>query len=125
MSSHKAPGTPDGVAPDPDIDFQKAQVSPAFSQLRKDHRSFIFPMAVAFLIWYLLYVVCAIYAPGFMSSKVIGNINIGVIFGLLQFVTTFLITAAYVSYANKKLDPQASALRDDMEAGVYSAGVER
>lgn len=121
MSSHQAPRQADGVVPEPDIDFQKAQVSPAFSQLRKDHRAFIFPMAAAFLIWYLLYVVCAIYAPGFMATKVVGNINIGVVFGLLQFVTTFVITGWYVLYANRKLDPQASSLRDDMEAGVYSA----
>lgn len=119
MSSHKAPGQADGTAPGVDIDFQKAQVSPAFQQLRKDHRAFIFPMALAFLIWYLLYVGCAIYAPGFMSTKMVGNINLGMIFGLLQFVTTFVITGAYVSYANRKLDPQASALRDDMEAGAY------
>ena len=120
MSSQKVPGTQGGV-PEPDIDFQKAQASPAFAQLRKDHRAFIFPMAVAFLVWYLLYVVCAVYAPGFMATKAIGNINLGVIFGLLQFVTTFVITGWYVSYANRKLDPRASALREDMEAGAYGA----
>lgn len=119
MSSHKVPQAPGEQAPVDNIDFQKAQVSPAFQQLRKDHRAFIFPMALAFLVWYLLYVGCAIYAPGFMASKVIGNINVGIVFGLLQFATTFIITGAYVAYANRKLDPQAAALRDEMEAGAY------
>jgi uncharacterized membrane protein (DUF485 family) len=42
-----------------------------------------------------------------MSTKVWGNINIGLIMGLLQFVSTFAITGWYVSYSNRKLDPIA------------------
>lgn len=100
------------------IDFPAVQRSEQFQRLRKTHRSFVFPMAVAFLVWYLLYVVLAIYAPGFMSTPVAGNINLGLVLGLLQFVTTFGITAAYVAFANRTLDPQATALREELEASV-------
>lgn len=102
------------------VDFRAAQESESFRELRSTHRSFVFPMAIAFLVWYLLYVVLAVYAPGFMSTKMIGNVNIGIIFGLLQFVTTFVITGWYVVFANKKLDPRASRLRDDIESGRYA-----
>jgi uncharacterized membrane protein (DUF485 family) len=47
---------------------------------------------------------------------VLGNINIGLIFGLLQFVSTFVITTIYVSYANRHLDPAAARLRERIEA---------
>lgn len=100
------------------IDFPAVQRSEQFQRLRKTHRSFVFPMAVAFLVWYLLYVVLAIYAPGFMSTTVAGNINLGLVLGLLQFVTTFGITAAYVAFANRTLDPQATALREELEASL-------
>ena len=100
------------------IDFPAVQRSEQFQRLRKTHRSFVFPMAVAFLVWYLLYVVLAIYAPGFMSTPVAGNINLGLALGLLQFVTTFGITAAYVAFANRTLDPQATALREELEASL-------
>ena len=100
------------------IDFPAVQSSEQFQRLRKTHRSFVFPMAVAFLVWYLLYVVLAIYAPGFMSTPVAGNINLGLVLGLLQFVTTFGITAAYVAFANRTLDPQATALREELEASL-------
>ena len=100
----------------PAFDFTDTQRSDEFQQLRKTHRSFVFPLAVAFLVWYLLYVLLAIYAPQFMSQRVLGNINLGLILGLLQFVTTFGITAAYVSFANRKLDPRATALREKLEA---------
>lgn len=102
------------------IDFSAAQRSEAFQKLRKDQRFFILPMALIFLIWYFLYAILAIYAPGFMSTKVLGNINIGIVMGLLQFVSTLLITALYVRFANRTLDPQAGALREDLENGAYN-----
>lgn len=98
------------------VDFREVQHSPEFQELRKRQRSFIFPMAVAFLVWYFAYVLLADYAHDFMSTPVLGNINIGLILGLLQFVSTFGITMAYVSYANRKMDPIAADIRNDLEA---------
>ena len=101
-----------------DIDFPAAQRSPEFQELRKTHRGFVFPLAVAFLVWYLLYVVLAMYAPQLFAIQVIGNVNLGVVLGLLQFVTTFAITGAYVSFANRKLDPKATAIRERLEPSL-------
>lgn len=97
------------------VDFREVQRSEQFQTLRKRHRSFVIPMAVAFLLWYFLYVLLADYAHDFMSTPVIGNINIGLILGLLQIATTFGITMWYVSYANKRLDPVAADIRRDLE----------
>ena len=72
-------------------------------------------MSVAFFVWYLLYVLVAIYAPGFMGTQVLGSINMGVVLGMAQFVTTFLITWIYIQYANKNIEPQAAAIREEME----------
>jgi uncharacterized membrane protein (DUF485 family) len=98
------------------IDFMAEQDSQEFRKLRKTHRSFFFPMAVILLLWYFAYVLLADYAHEFMSIKVWGNVNVGILLGLLQFVSTFGITAAYVSYSNKKLDPKATAIRQRLEA---------
>ena len=51
-----------------------------------------------------------------MSRPVWGNINIGLILGLGQFVTTFAITTWYVWYANRKLNPMADEIRAEREA---------
>lgn len=96
--------------------FQQVQTSEQFQDLRKTHRSFVFPMTVVFLIWYLGFVILAAFAPEFMAIKVLGNINLGIVLGLAQFVTTFIITGAYVAYANRKIDPIATDLREKMEA---------
>ncbi|RZQ62122.1 DUF485 domain-containing protein [Amycolatopsis suaedae] len=96
-------------------EWERVQASPEFARLRRRLRVFIFPMTVLFLGWYLLYVVLADYAHGFMSTKLIGNINVGLVFGLLQFVSTFLITWLYVRYADKHLDPVADKIREEIE----------
>lgn len=91
------------------------QASDDFEQLKHRLRKFVFPVSGLFLAWYLLYVLLADYAHGFMSTKVFGNINVGLIFGLLQFVSTFAITTLYVRHANKSLDPLAEKLRAEIE----------
>jgi uncharacterized membrane protein (DUF485 family) len=99
----------------PDNDWKQVQDSPEFALLRRRLRTFVFPMTVLFLAWYLLYVLLADYAHGFMSMKLFGNINVGLIIGLLQFVSTFVITGLYVRYANRELDPIADKLRGEIE----------
>jgi len=94
------------------------QNSPEFQELRGRFRSFVFPMTVAFLVWYFLYVILSIYATSFMGTKVFGNITWGLIIGLGQFVTTFLITALYIRFANKEVDPRAESIRLELEGGV-------
>jgi uncharacterized membrane protein (DUF485 family) len=97
---------------------QELRDSAEFERLRRIFRTFIFPMTVLFLVWYFLYVLMAAFAPDFMATKVVGNINVGLIFGLLQFVSTFAITIAYKNWADKKFDPAAAAIRHDLEAGA-------
>jgi len=102
---------------DAGVDWEAEQSTAEFANLRRAIRSFIFPMTVAFLVWYLAYVLCAAYARGFMNTKVFGNITLGLIFGLLQFVSTFLIAVLYSKRANRRVDPLADSLRAEIEAG--------
>lgn len=85
--------------------FRAAQQSEEFIELRRTHRSFAFPMTVAFFVWYLVFVIVGAFFPEFMAIRLGGNITLGLILGLLQFVTTFLITFAYVRFSNRTLDP--------------------
>jgi uncharacterized membrane protein (DUF485 family) len=115
------PDTPGAVSverPEPNldgVDWEKAQAEPEFQDLVRRLRNFIFPVAGLFLVWYLLYVVLSVYAVGFMSTKIGGNITVGLVFGLLQFVTTWLITAWYVRFAARRIDPLAATVRAEIE----------
>jgi uncharacterized membrane protein (DUF485 family) len=89
--------------------------SPEFIELRRKHRRLVLPLAALFLGWYFLYVLLADYAHDFMSHKLAGNITVGLVMGLLQFVSTFAITTFYVRYANNHLDPDAKRIRESIE----------
>lgn len=101
-------------------EYRQAQDSPEFTELRRRFRSFAVPMTVAFLAWYLLYVLLSTYAQGFMATKVFGNVNIGILLGLGQFVTTFLITQLYVRHAGRSTDPIADEMRERLEAHEFA-----
>jgi uncharacterized membrane protein (DUF485 family) len=110
------------VAPDP---YVQTQGSAEFAGLRKTLRGFIFPMTAAFFIWYALYVVLSAYARDFMSIKLIGHINVALVFGLLQFVTTFLIAWLYERFSSSKIDPVATEIRERLESGPGSSRAEQ
>ena len=97
--------------------YEEVRASEEFAQLRSRFRKFVFPVTGLFLAWYFLYVLLAAFAPGFMSTKVVGNINIGLILGLLQFVSTFAITTIYARWADREFDPTAERLREHWERG--------
>ena len=90
--------------------YLELQETAEFVQLRKKFRGFVIPATIAFMSWYLLYVVMSNWAHDFMSTKVVGNINVALVFGLLQFVTTFLIAWLYGRYMARHVDPLARGL---------------
>lgn len=111
------PSTDQPELPGPEA-YTEVQESAEFGELRRSHRSFAFPLTVAFIVWYLLYVLCSNYAGGFMGAKLFGNINVAFVFGILQFITTFLIAWWYSRHAATQLDPKAEAIKTRLEGGA-------
>jgi uncharacterized membrane protein (DUF485 family) len=99
-------------------EFVAVQQSAEFGELRRSHRSFAFPLTVAFIAWYLLYVLLSNYAGGFMGTKLAGNVNVALVLGLAQFLTTFLIAWWYARRAAAHLDPKAEAIKSRTEGGA-------
>ncbi|MGW6419082.1 DUF485 domain-containing protein [Streptomyces sp. NPDC055055] len=95
--------------------FVEVQEGEEFGELRRTYRSFAFPLTLAFIAWYLLYVLLSNYAGDFMGTKLFGNINMALVLGLGQFLTTFLIAWLYSRHAANRLDPKAEAIRTRME----------
>lgn len=107
-----------------ETDYQRVQRSAEFQDLRRRFRNFVFPMTALFLAWYFLYVLLANYAHEFMSQKVAGNITVGLLLGLGQFVSTFVITMTYARWANQKQDAVAENLREHIESGALIDGTD-
>lgn len=117
MSAETPPETPapHDVAARHDPRYDELHASDDFAELRRRYRGFAIPATVAFLAWFLLYVVLSNWATGFMSKQLFGNINVALVFGLLQFATTFGIAYLYSRYSTAKLDPLAERLHDRYE----------
>ncbi|WP_370942889.1 DUF485 domain-containing protein [Amycolatopsis sp. cg5] len=102
------------LAPEPETtgpDFAEIRESAEFVSLRSRLRRFVFPMSLAFFGWYLTYVLLAAYAHEFMSLKVVGEVNMAIVLGLGQFASTAVITAVYVKFANRRIDPRVDEVR--------------
>ncbi|GGQ28231.1 uncharacterized membrane protein (DUF485 family) [Actinomadura coerulea] len=104
--------------------YERFQGSTEFQELRRRFRRFVFPMTAAFLTWYLLYVVLSGWARDFMGTELFGAVNVALVFGLLQFVSTFLIAYLYARHAERRLDPVADGIRARIEAESSPAAEE-
>jgi len=109
-------GQPARPRPPAGPDYVAIQRSEEFSSLRGRFRRFVFPMSLAFVAWYLVYVLLAAYAHDFMSVKLVGEVNVGMLLGILQFVSTAAITVAYLRFARRRIDPEVDKVRQ--QAGV-------
>jgi uncharacterized membrane protein (DUF485 family) len=81
-----------------------------FREVRRRTGVFVIPATAWFLGWYLLYVVMSTFAHDFMSTKVFGHVNVALVFGLLQFLSTFVIAWLYARYMNTHVDDLAHDL---------------
>jgi uncharacterized membrane protein (DUF485 family) len=110
--SPRGSAPPDGT-PTP---YEEMRRSPEFRALRTRWLRYVFTMSGLFLTWFLVYVLLADFAPGVVNARLGGtNLTVGLLLGLLQFVSTFVIAVAYARYAEKNFDPTAAELRARVE----------
>ncbi|MER7824746.1 uncharacterized membrane protein (DUF485 family) [Streptomyces sp. CG 926] len=98
-------------APDASDIYLEVQRSAAFQEVRTRYRRFVVPATAGFFLWYVAYVVAATAAPGLMGRPVVGAVNVAMLAGLGQFLSTFLLTWAYARHARLRRDRAALDLR--------------
>ena len=80
--------------------WDKIAASQQFKDLMATKKIFIVPAFVFFVVYYFALPVLVGYAPNFMATKVIGNVNIAYLFALSQFAVAWIIAGLYVKAAN-------------------------
>lgn len=103
------------VTAEPDI-VSAIHADPDFVRLRRRLRRFALVAGVGFMAWYLVFVLLSAYAHDVVTRPVVGSINLGVVLGLTQFVTTAVLMVVYNRYAATRLDPLVDVLRERAEA---------
>ncbi|SER97566.1 Uncharacterized membrane protein, DUF485 family [Streptomyces sp. yr375] len=95
--------------------YLEVQRSAAFQEVRSRYRRFVVPAVAGFFVWYVAYVVTATTAPAFMARPVAGAVNVALLAGLGQFLSTFLLTWAYARHSRLHRDRAALELRWDTQ----------
>jgi len=80
--------------------WDRIAASRQFKDLMATKRIFIVPAFIFFVVYYFALPVLVGYAPAFLSTKVIGNVNIAYLFALSQFFVAWIIAGLYVKAAN-------------------------
>ena len=63
----------------------------------------MFVVTILFMVWYFLCVMAAIFARDAMRHLLIGDVNVALVFGALQFAVTFLLVRRYSRYSREVL----------------------
>lgn len=74
--------------------------SKEFKDLMATKKTFIVPAFIFFVVYYFALPILVGYAPQFMSTKVIGKVNLAYLFALSQFFVAWAIAGLYVRAAN-------------------------
>ena len=88
--------------------------SKAFKDLMATKKIFIVPAFMFFVVYYFALPILVGYAPQFMSTKVIGEVNLAYLFALSQFFVAWIIAGLYVKAANN-FDRLAKDILDKAE----------
>ena len=89
---------------------------PHFRELVSSRRRFVAIGTALYCAYFVVFLALLGYAKDFMSKEVVGNVNVALVFGLLQFVSTFLIAYLYSRYSNRNIDPLARRLEQEFHA---------
>ena len=79
--------------------WDKIAESQGFKDLMATKKVFIVPAFIFFIVYYFALPILVGYAPTFMATKVIGNVNLAYLFALSQFFMAWTIAFLYVKAA--------------------------
>lgn len=98
-------------------DWERVAALDEFKQLLAAKRKFIIPATIFFIVYYFALPVLVGYAPGLMSKRVLGVINLAYLFALSQFFMAWLIAALYVRAAGR-FDAMARNIINKLKGGA-------
>src|SRR5438045_3963223 len=81
------------------VDWSRVTQMPEFRAMVRAKLRFIIPAVIFFVVYYFALPVLVGYAPGLMSKRVMGVVNVAYLFALSQFFMAWIIAALYLRAA--------------------------
>ncbi len=85
----------------PPTDWDRVAANPEFRDLMKAKVRFIVPATIFFVVYYFALPILVGYAPDFMSTPVVGVVNIAYLFALSQFFMAWTLAWLYMRAADR------------------------
>ena len=101
--------------PPKQTDWDVVAQNPEFKELLAAKARFIVPATVFFIVYYFALPILVGYHKDFMSTTVIGPVNLAYLFALSQFFMAWIVAALYMRAA-ARFDKMAKRLLDHLEA---------
>jgi uncharacterized membrane protein (DUF485 family) len=95
-------------------DWYEVAGNEEFKRLMAAKARFIVPTTIIFIVYYFALPILVGYAPKFMSTPVLGPVNIAYLFALSQFFVVWFIAWRYVRAANR-FDAMAQRVLSQLE----------
>lgn len=94
-------------------DYNSLLASPTYQQLSAIRKRVVWPLAILVTAVYFTYVFLIAFDPSLMAATLPNSIiSIGIVSGLGLILFTFVVTWAYVRYANKHIEPLLAELHN-------------
>ncbi len=90
--------------------LKRIEADPNYQKLVAQRKSFSWTLAIITLILYYGFIAVVAFAPGIISTKVAGDITIGIIIGVAIILASVLLTGIYVLRANSEYDDLTNAV---------------
>ncbi len=90
--------------------LKRIEADPNYQKLVAQRKSFSWTLAIITLILYYGFIAVVAFAPGIISTKVAGDITIGIIIGVAIILASVLLTGIYVLRANSEYDDLTNAI---------------
>jgi len=95
-------------------DWDVVAGNPEFKALMRAKKRFIVPATIFFIVYYFALPILVGYAPEFMSTPVVGPVNVAYLFALSQFFVAWFIAFLYVRAA-ARFDEQGRAVLEHLD----------
>ena len=104
----------------PAYDWQAIEESPEFQELVRRRRAIVVPATIAYLAWYMAFILLCGYAEDFMSERVYQGLTVGYCLALTQFAMVFGLGLWYLRKSERVLDPLRARVAELAERGGHN-----
>jgi uncharacterized membrane protein (DUF485 family) len=97
--------------------LKRIEADPNYQKLVSERKSFGWTLAIITLVIYYGFLAVVAFAPQVISTKVSGDITIGIIIGVAVILASILLTGIYVLRANSEYDDLTNAIGNALRTG--------